>query len=284
MDAPDPELEFAIDAVRRAGALIRSFFGGSYELRAKGENNPVTSADLAADALLRESFGGRFPDDGWLSEETADSAARLARPRVWIVDPLDGTREFVQGLPEIAVSLALVDQGDLRLAVVYNPVRDELYAARRGRGAWRETPVAHGEEAGPARERLQVSARPELSGARLLASRSEESARLFDPLHAVMKLEQVGSIAYRLALVAAGAGDATLSLRAKSEWDVAGGALIVEEAGGRVSDVFGAPLRFNLAVPLLPGIVAGGPQSHGQLVELLERDPALRASRDRLRT
>jgi myo-inositol-1(or 4)-monophosphatase len=245
------ELEFAVDVVRRAGASILSYFRGGYELREKSKGNPVTSADLAADALLREAISREFPGDGWLSEETADSPERLRRARVWIVDPLDGTREFVRGLPEFATSVALVEEGSPRLAVIYNPASDELFTAERGRGAWhRGTP-------------LRVSARPALEGARILASRSEMSARFLAGLRSQVTVESIGSIAYKLALVAAGRGDLTLSVRNKSEWDIAAGVLLVREAGGAVTDLAGRAVAFNRAKPTVAGLVAANPTLHG---------------------
>src|SRR5437867_4131100 len=119
------DLEFAIEIVKHAGGLILGYFRGDYDVRQKSGNNPVTSADLAADTHLREEIERKFPQDGWLSEETADSPERLGRKRVWVVDPLDGTKEFVQGLSEFAVSLALVEEGIPNLAVVYNPARND---------------------------------------------------------------------------------------------------------------------------------------------------------------
>src|SRR5262245_49103054 len=244
------ELEFAVDAVRRAGASILSYFRGQYELREKSKGNPVTSADLAADTLLREAFAGAFPGDGWLSEETTDSPKRLELSRVWIVDPLDGTREFVRGLPEFATSVALVEDGSPSVAVIYNPARDELFTAERGRGAWHRGQPLH------------VSSRAALEGARVLASRSEVSARFLAGLRSQVTIESIGSVAYKLALIAAGRGDLTLSVRDKSEWDVAAGVLLVQEAGGFVTDLSGGVIEFNRANPKVAGLVAGHPKLH----------------------
>ncbi|PYV13202.1 MAG: 3'(2'),5'-bisphosphate nucleotidase CysQ [Acidobacteria bacterium] len=242
------QMKFAVDAVRRAGAAILSYFRGSYELKEKSKGNPVTSADLAADALLREAFARDFPEDGWLSEETADSADRLARQRVWVVDPLDGTKEFVRGRPEFATSVALVEGGAPRLAVVYNPARDELFTAEEGKGAWQGA------------TRLRVSTRARLEGAHILASRSEVSARFLGPLRDLATVESIGSVAYKLALVAAGRGDLTLSVRPKSEWDLAAGVLLVGEAGGIATDVAGDPMLFNRPEPRIAGVLAANPE------------------------
>jgi myo-inositol-1(or 4)-monophosphatase len=256
MDAPDPELEFAIDAVRRAGALIRSFFGGSYELRAKGENNPVTSADLAADALLRESFGRRFPDDGWLSEETADSSERLARRRVWVVDPLDGTKEFIQHIPEFCVCIALVEAGRPIVGVEYNPAADRLYVAVRGQGT-----TVNG---APAR----VSTQAKLADAVVMASRSEDKRKEWDPFKPLMRVALTGSVAFKLAELSTGNGDATFTLTPKNEWDICAGSILVEEAGGRVTGLDGEPLVFNQPSPLRPGMIASNGVLHAALLEV----------------
>jgi len=253
-----PELEFAVDATRRAGAAILSYFRGRFELREKSKGNPVTSADLAADTLLREAICGEFPADAWLSEETADSGARLGRSRVWIVDPLDGTREFVRGLPEFATSVALVEDGSPRLAVIYNPARDELFTAERGRGAWHRG------------EPLRVSSRAALEGARILASRSEMSARFLAGLRSEVTVESIGSVAYKLALIAAGRGDLTVSVRGKSEWDIAAGILLVTESGGVVSDLAGGGIELNRPRPRIAGLVAANPELHARFRRWLD--------------
>src|SRR5712692_6467097 len=159
------ELEHARSAALEAGEILRRYFRDSgYEGGTKGSDNPVPSADLEADAALREHLSGAFPDYGWLSEETADNPARLSRRRVWIVDPLDGTKEFIKKIPEFAVSIALVEDGVPVLGVTYNPT-GRLFWAVRGQGAWCEG------------QRLQVSPTQRLADATILSSRSETKRR-----------------------------------------------------------------------------------------------------------
>jgi myo-inositol-1(or 4)-monophosphatase len=257
------DLELAIKTVKAAGELILKYFRGAHEVREKGRNNPVTSADLAADSHLREAIARAFPDDGWLSEETADSPHRLDRKRVWVVDPMDGTKEFVQGLPEFAVSVALVEQEKPRLAVVYNPARDDLFAAKAGSGAFRGN------------SRLQISERRVLQQAHVLGSRSEATQKLLDPLREWGTVQTIGSIAYKLALVAAQDGDITVSFRPKNEWDICAGSLLVSEAGGIVTDLRGNSLRFNQPKTLVHGIIAANPTLHSHALQWIRERPEL---------
>ncbi len=255
----DPELEFAVAAVKSAGAILLRYYRKSYTIRQKSRNNPVTPADLAADTYLREAFNREFPEDGWLSEETADSPRRLGLRRIWVVDPLDGTKEFVKGLPEFAVSVALVEESEPKLAVIYNPARDELFTGAKGKGAYRD------------RHSIRVSAHIVLQGARVFVSRSERSKHLFDRLQQSTSVKSLGSIAYKLALIAASEADLSISVRPKNEWDVCAGVLLVQEAGGRVTDLKGETLSFNRRVPLIEGIVAGNPILHEHALEWLEQ-------------
>jgi len=251
----NPELEFVMETAQRAGELILGYFQRSCQVDHKGNDNPVTAADLAADDFLRRAFRDRFPTDGWLSEETADDEQRLTRNRVWVVDPLDGTKEFVQGLPEFAISIALVEKGKPRLGLVFNPATGELFSAEAGGGTFRNgCPV-------------KVCRRKQLGGAKILASRSEHSAQLFAPLKKSARIQKLGSIAYKLALVAAQQGDLTVSFRPKSEWDVCAGYLLVKEAGGKVTDLGGRRLQFNRSKPRILGLIAANPALHRRALD-----------------
>jgi myo-inositol-1(or 4)-monophosphatase len=238
------ELEVAIAAARAAGALIRRYYDAPLDVRHKGKDNPVTAADEDANHAIRALIAAAFPDDGWLSEETADSSERLHRPRVWIVDPLDGTKEFIQHIPEFCVCIALVEHGEPRVAVTYDPIGDRVYAARHGAGA-----TLNGAP-------IRVSGITELAKARVLASRSEDARGEWTAYKPHCRVELTGSVAYKLARVAAGDGDATFSLTPKNEWDICSGTLLIAEAGGVITDRFGAPLRFNQPDPLRPGLIA----------------------------
>ncbi len=255
----DATLQIAREVTLQAGRAIRSYFKHSYEVRDKSYDNPVTTADLAADRILREGLTAAFPDYGWLSEETADDLARLDRSRVWVVDPIDGTKEFIMGLPEFAVSVALVQGEQVVLGIVYNPATEELFHATRGGGAFLNgTPI-------------KVSPRRQVEGARVPASRSECKRGEFEPFTERVQVVPTGSIAYKMALVAAGRGDATWSQGPKHEWDVCGGALLVAEAGGQVTDLACQPYRFNQPRPKVNGVVATNGALHTGIMGLLGR-------------
>jgi myo-inositol-1(or 4)-monophosphatase len=235
------ELNTAERAAREAG-IISTLFKGKFDVHEKSKNNPVTTADLEANRKIREIIQGRFPEDGWLSEEDSDDARRLASSRVWIIDPIDGTKEFIEGVPQFAVSIGFVVGGRPKVSVIYNPVEDRLYRAVAGRGT-----ELNG-------ERIHVTSRREIHGALLLVSRSEP-LRKFQVFVDLCEIQSVGSIAYRLAKVAGGEGDGTLTFRSIHEWDVCAGALMVEEAGVRLSMAWEDTL-FNRRETKHHGIVA----------------------------
>jgi myo-inositol-1(or 4)-monophosphatase len=237
------ELDVLKKYVRQAGQEIFQMAAEGFETAYKKNEDPVTTADIKADSILREGLTKDFPDTGWLSEETRDDFTRLDQKMVWIVDPIDGTKEFVSGIPEYAVSVALVENGQPILAAVYNPASKELFAAASGQGAWlNEEPIEAEHE---------LTAKP-----LLLASRSEIQRGEFEPFEPFAQIHPCGSIAYKLALIAAGMADATFSLAPKNEWDIAAGVLLVNESGGNVTDKSGAPFSFNQRKTLVNGIVA----------------------------
>jgi len=248
-------LELAREAAIEAGSLVMGYYHDEYEIREKGEGNPVTTADLEADRTLHRILMEGAPGTGWLSEETADSADRLDADEVWIVDPIDGTKEFIQGVPEFAISIALAVRGEVALGVVLNPAREELFLAERGAGC-----LCNG-------KKIEVTGTGAMKGARLDASRSEIGRGEFEEYGRVLEVRPVGSIAYKLARVAAGQADLTWSLGPKNEWDIAAGVLLVEEAGGRATDQRGRPFRFNREDPEVPGILASNGRLHGLAVE-----------------
>lgn len=241
---PSHELAIAEQAAREAGAIIRGFYDLPMEVRQKGRDNPVTEADERANECIHGHIARAFPNDGWLSEETRDSPERLGRKRVWIVDPLDGTKEFINHIPELCVCIALVEDESPILGVSYNPITDEMFAAARGLGMRRNGVLT------------RVSETSDLAQARVMASRSEDKRGEWDPFKSRMQVVLTGSVAYKLALIAGGLADATFSLTPKNEWDVCSGAALIQEAGGRITDRDGLPLRFNQPKTLLPGIIA----------------------------
>jgi myo-inositol-1(or 4)-monophosphatase len=241
------ETQIAERAAREAGTIIMGLFKGKFEVQEKSKNNPVTSADLAANRRIRETIHESFPQDGWLSEEDKDNAERLSASRVWVVDPIDGTKEFIEGVPQFAVSIGLVVDGRPAVAMIYNPALDEFYKATAGQGAH-----LNGQP-------IRVTDRQDVDGALLLVSRSEPQ-RKFQVFVERCRIERVGSIAFRLAKVAAGEGDGTLTFRSIREWDICAGVLMVQEAGGKVVDGNGEPLLFNRHEARHRGVVAGSPK------------------------
>ena len=253
------ELTVAVHAARSAGEIVRSYYEGRVESWEKSKDNPLTHADLEANQKIQSLIAEAFPDDGWLSEETADSRERLTKKRAWIIDPLDGTKEFIQHIPELCVCIALVEDGRPIVGVEYNPIRDEMFTAARGHGLRLNGALA------------SVSKVARLADAQVLASRSEDKRGEWDPYKALMKVTLTGSVAYKLALIAAGRADATFSLTPKNEWDVCAGTMLIEEGGGRMTDCKGAPLRFNRENPLLPGIIASNAALFDPIRTLLQQ-------------
>ncbi|TFL20294.1 3'(2'),5'-bisphosphate nucleotidase CysQ [Jannaschia formosa] len=229
-----------------AGRIARFHATRDLRVRDKGDGQgPVTAADLAVDAMLRETLTAARPDYAWLSEESPDDPARLNARRVFVVDPIDGTRAFIAGEPTWAHSLAVVEDGVPVAAAIYLPMKDRLYAAALGAGATREGwPIA-------------PSGRTVLDGAEVLGARPAFRDEVWRGGTPPIARRWVSSLAFRLALAAEGRFDAMLTLRETWEWDIAAGALIVTEAGGAATTRSGATLRFNNPLPQVPGVVAG---------------------------
>ncbi|GMA56512.1 hypothetical protein GCM10025858_10150 [Alicyclobacillus sacchari] len=249
-------LQAVAQLVRDAGDIVEDIAKKGYDTQFKGASDPVTTADLACDTFLRERLLTLLPGSGWLSEETRDDLSRLDMEYVWIVDPIDGTREFVEGVPQYAVSVALAERGKAVLGVICNPALRDLFAGLVSSGAWLNgNPIRSSRARG---ERLTV-----------LGSRSEIKRGEFVPFERTMSVEAVGSIAYKLALIGAGHADATFSLGPKNEWDIAAGVAIVEAAGGRVTDKTGRPYVFNQRHTLVNGIVAATAEAYADVMEQL---------------
>jgi myo-inositol-1(or 4)-monophosphatase len=244
-------IDAVLDAADHALAL---WAGGATQVR-QWEKTPgelVCEADLEVNAMLRAALSAIAPDAGWLSEETADSAHRLGTDRLWVVDPIDGTRDYLRGRPGWAVSVALVENGQPRLGVLAAPARNELWAAEAGRGATRNG------------VRLAVGDRTTLAGARVSA---DYLPKVDSDLVAVFR---PNSIALRMAMVAADEADLLASIRWGNEWDIAAAMLIAIEAGARVTDAFGRPLDFNRDPPSAFGVLCCAPGIHAAAVERLD--------------
>ncbi|MBF0096224.1 MAG: 3'(2'),5'-bisphosphate nucleotidase CysQ [Magnetococcales bacterium] len=254
-------------AARQAGTAIMAYFqpgsrvASHVRLQDKGRNNPVTKADMEANRLLHDTLLAAFPDHGWLSEESADSPDRLCCQRVWIVDPMDGTKEFVKGLPQFAISIALVDAGQPIAACIYNPATAELFTATCYGGAHLNG------------QRISTSSRQQLPGASCLASHSESQRGEWIPFNQDLMITQMGSIAYKLALVAAGRFDLSFTLTPKNEWDFCAGALLLQEAGGRISHKDGRAFCFNQHNPQVRSVLASNGHLHDLLLRYLESTP-----------
>lgn len=252
--AASEDLALLTEAAQEAGEIALRYWQQDPKVWEKPGEGPVTEADFAVDDALRARLMAARPDYGWLSEETDDDKARLGRDRVFIIDPIDGTRAYIAGEKTWAHSLAVVENGRVVAAVVSLPAHDKLYQARLGAGA-----TLNGAA-------IAASTRADIDGAEVLAPRAA-----LEPRHwkggAVPPISRHlrPSLAYRLCLVAEGRFDAMLTLRPAWEWDVAAGALMVTEAGGRVSDRCMRPLRFNTARALLDGVIASAVPLHGAL-------------------
>jgi myo-inositol-1(or 4)-monophosphatase len=249
------ELTILIDAVREAGMAVAAMRHTGVEVTRKANNDTLTQADLLANEILKAKLLTAFPDDGWLSEESVDDVARLRCRRVWVVDPIDGTREYVAGLPEYAVSVALVVGGLVTLACVFNPETNEMFSAQSGSGTFLNG------------KRVQCNQHSH-DRLLLLASRAEYQRGEWERFSGD-EVKPVGSIAYKLALVAAGCADATFSLGPKSEWDIAAGVLLVVESGGVVMDKSRRPFVFNQSNVLVNGIIASSSHCARRLTAMI---------------
>ncbi len=247
-----------LPVMQTVGAAILQLQKTGFTVEKKGDNDIVTKADLLADEILKAELTSAFPDVGWLSEESVDDPIRLQQDRVWIVDPIDGTREFAQGIPEYAVSVALIEKGKPIAAYVYNPAADKLFHAELGQGAYLNN------------ERIQCRQTVSEAHMSLLASRSEFKRGKWD-VFMQHDVQPIGSIAYKLALIAAGLGDATFSLGPKNEWDIAAGVLLVQEAGGIATNRNQENIIFNRKQVLVDGIVATSSISHDLVFRLIKQ-------------
>ena len=242
----------AVSAIaREAGAIAARRCDTDYRRWEKAPGNPVCEIDLEVDAFLRERLTALDPEAGWLSEESLDASDRMERPRLWVVDPIDGTRDYLRGRPGWCVSIALVEDRTPLIGVLDAPARAEHWSAQKGSGAWRNG------------ERLRVSGRRDLAGARVP---TDQLPKIDRDLVAVAK---PNSIALRIGLVAAGEADLVATLRWGFEWDIAAAALIASEAGATVTGALGQPLAFNSASGEAFGVLVATPGIHADAVERL---------------
>lgn len=242
------------EIVRRAGNLAMASWPGAGhapEMWEKSPGNPVCAADIAVDEFLRGELGALLPAAGWLSEETVDAPERLRGGLIWLVDPIDGTRDYIHGRTGWAVSVALVSAGRPLFGMLHAPARGEFWQGEAGRGSFRNG------------QRLAASSRSRLAGARV-------PAKVLPPVDAdLVAVDQPNSIALRIAMVAADEADLVATLRWGFEWDIGAAALIAREAGAAVSDAFGAKLNYNKPDPRAFGVLVTAPAIHAAAVDRL---------------
>src|ERR1700730_15635917 len=256
-DSDAETLHRIVAGLESARKIFERFTPGEIAAEYKAGHDPVTEADRAVDAALRREL--LRDGEGWLSEETVDDLSRLRKRRVWVVDPLDGTREFVSGIREFCVSIGMIEDGRPVAGGIYNPATKETFIGSL------ETGVRYNDK------EASASKRRGLEGAVVLASRSELKRGEWEEFKsAPFNVKPMGSVAYKLALVSAGLADATFTLTPKNEWDVAAGAALVLSAGGSIQTLENTALRCNNRNPLISGLIASGPKLREALNSLLK--------------
>jgi myo-inositol-1(or 4)-monophosphatase len=247
--------ERLVEAIREAGTLALQTFRVKLRSWIKGKSSPVSEADLAVDALLRRRLLAMRPA-GWLSEETEDDPARMQQDEVWVVDPIDGTRAYLEGSPEWTVSVALVRQGRPAVAALYAPVSEELFLAIAGNGATRNgIPI-------------KASTGGQLAGA-TFAGPKRRLQHLMDLEPAMQLVPRVPSLALRIVRVAHGVLDATIAGPNSHDWDLAAADLLVHEAGGMLTSLTGESPIYNRRDPVHGILVAAGRERHATLLGLI---------------
>lgn len=255
---PANDLKLLTDAAHAAGDIARKYFQENPETWDKGDNQgPVTEADLAIDRMLHGELLKSRSDYGWLSEESEDSTARLAQPRIFIVDPIDGTRAFIAGQKTFSHSLAIAEEGEIVTAVVHLPMMGLTYSASKDGGAF-----LNGKP-------INASNIQDIASARVLITRPTLSPDLWPGGVPDLSPNFRPSLAYRMCLAADGSFDGMLTLRDTWEWDVAAGDLIAREAGATVTTRENLPARFNNPKPLLAGMIAAPKLLHPQFIARL---------------
>ena len=241
------EFTVLVEAIRTAGAEALRFAAKGFEIIRKPDQSPVTSADLAVNDILHTHLLSAFPQDGWLSEESPDDGIRLQKTRVWVVDPIDGTKAFINGEPEFCISVALIECDQPVVAAVYNPSTNELFSAIRSEGLLlNHQPVGS--------QNVQIDRRPVMA-----LSPWERQIGRFTALESRTDSRPMLSIAWALALTASSRIDGVATWEPENEWDVAAGTLLISEAGGTITDGSGRKLLFNQSAPRYRGIVAMSP-------------------------
>lgn len=242
-------------AVREAGRIALTYYQTDLKTWMKGADDIVTEADIAVNDQLQKSLAVARLAYGWLSEESKDNAHRLTCERVWVVDPIDGTRAFAKGRPHFTISVALVEAGRPVVAALFNPATDEFFEAEVDAGA-----LLNGAA-------IKVGTRPTIEGARMAAFAPMFKHPAWTIPWPEMDIIERNSVAYRIALVACNEVDAALALNTKNDWDLAAADLILHEAGGKLTSHDGKLLIYNREVPRHRSLLAAGPALYGPLFE-----------------
>jgi len=243
------------ESILKAGKIAKKYFNKKIKQWDKSPNNPVTEVDYAVNDSLLENLLNKRNSYGWLSEESDDSNIRLSKDYVWVVDPIDGTKAFIQKKPEFTISIALIHLSKPILGAIYNPITEELFEAEIGKGAFLNG------------KKIQVTKNESLSegnflGGKMFLSNNKNLAKK-------AKFSFINSIAYRMALVAKGEYDGTVTLSNKSDWDIAAGNIIVTEAGGKVTTKKGEKIIFNKKNILHPNLIAANPMMHKNILDVI---------------
>lgn len=245
------------EAVREAGRIALTYYQTKLKTWMKDGDSIVTEADIAVNDQLQKALAHARPAYGWLSEETEDDAGRLSRTRVWVVDPIDGTRAFAKGKPHFTISVALVENGRPVLAALFNPATDEFFEAETGAGA-----LLNGRAIRPGQRR-------EIAGARMAAHGPMFKHPAWPTPWPEMEIIERNSVAYRIALVACDAADAAIALNGKNDWDIAAADLILTESGGRFTSHDGKIFLYNREITRHRSLLAAGPEMYEALFERL---------------
>jgi myo-inositol-1(or 4)-monophosphatase len=250
------DLSLIEDAARDAGALARSLMSKPLDIKSKGAEGPVTNIDIAVNELLQERLLSHRPSYGWLSEENPDDpAARISKLRAFVIDPIDGTAALIAKVPQFTISIGIAENSAPFAGAIYNPMTDEMFLGVVGGEA-----TLNGKPVYP-------TVRDKLEGARILGHKPRFQDKRWNATWPRLEFIERQSIAYRLALTAAGHGDATMLFGYKNEWDIAAGLAIVQAAGGRATDFWDRPIALNQRDPRAPGVVASGAELHALLIE-----------------
>jgi myo-inositol-1(or 4)-monophosphatase len=252
------ELSTIRQALILANDQLKKIGGQGLAVKVKGDGSPVTNADLAVNAIIQAALLHVFPNDGWLSEESPDNSIRLQKKRVWILDPIDGTKPFIKSLPQFAISLALIDHGQASIGIIFNPATQEYFCAVRG-----ELPTLNGRP-------IQVR-HPTGHRSSFLVNTGPINRSTIRTWRETADCRPImGSIAYSLALVAAGLIDGVMNIGTQNEWDIAAALLLVQTAGGIFVDRDLKPIQCNQPNPAVNGIIAACPDAMPVIQQFLK--------------